>query len=263
MKSDEFTIRSVLWSRIKPDWSFTTRMPGYNSMSLVHEAELAYVVEGEELVITDGQLVLMPAGLQKVGYNVGRKKGSYSAVHFYGKLPPSFLTNRGNRITDFPLEETTQAFEQMQKHWISGTPSDLLCCQGYLRVILGLISGRQSMDTPRNIDPRVERMRQYLVLHVEERTEMSTLARVAGVSKGYAGTLFHQETGSTVQNYANALRVRKAQALLTESSDTLTMIAEECGFENAFYFSTVFKKHTGLSPKLFRRRNLPTAELRN
>jgi transcriptional regulator GlxA family with amidase domain len=106
------------------------------------------------------------------------------------------------------------------------------------------------------VDPRVERMRQHLLTHLEEPTDMKSLARVAGVSRAYAGTLFHKQTGTTVQNYANALRVRKAQALLSDSSETLAEIAEQCGFDDVFYFSKVFKKHASHSPSSFRRINM-------
>ena len=49
------------------------------------------------------------------------------------------------------------------------------------------------------------------------------------------------------------LRIKKAELLLSTTNATLSEIADECGFDNAFYLSSVFKKEMGISPKSYRR----------
>jgi AraC-like DNA-binding protein len=54
--------------------------------------------------------------------------------------------------------------------------------------------------------------------------------------------------------YIEATRIRRARDLLLRSDRRISDIAHEVGFENAFHFSTRFRKATGQSPREFRRR---------
>jgi AraC-like DNA-binding protein len=238
---------------IGPGWSFTPRIPDYHTLTLINNAQTEYSVDNEKFIVGHGEMILMPGGLQKIGHILGNRSGDICSVHFYGEPAASFPLTRGIHFRGMPEDELKDAFKRMHMHWISRTTGDLRCCVGYLNVILGLISVPDHGDKAHRADLRVERMRQHMVNHVGERTDLRILARVAGVSRAYAGTLFHRQTGMTVQNYANALRVRKAQSLMSESSESLSEIAKQCGFDDVFYFSKVFKKHSGHSPSEYRR----------
>lgn len=255
MNKKELIVRNVFNLNISADWAFTPRIPDYHTMTLIKKGKVVFGVHDEDFIVSQGEIILMPAGLQKKGH--GKERGRGITVLFYGDLPEPLLPNRGNHIRHFSFEELEEAFQRLSDHWTSNTRGDLRCCAGYLQVILGLVSSSDIAPDSMRVDPRVERMRQYLVQHLEEPTDLKNLARVAEVSRAYAGTLFHKQTGTTVQNYANALRVRKAQALLSDSSETLAEIAEQCGFDDVFYFSKVFKKHTRHSPSTFRRLSIP------
>ena len=254
MDKKELKVRNVLNLNIRADWSFTPRLPDYHSMTLIKKGKVAFRVQDEDFIVNQGEVILIPAGLQKSGRC--KECGCGISIHFYGDFPEPLSSNRGNHIRHVPAEESGMAFQRLSEHWTSGTRGDIRCCAGYLQIILGLLSVSDITHDSMRVDPRVERMRQHLLTHLEEPTDLKSLARVAGVSRPYAGTLFRKQTGTTVQNYANALRVRKAQALLSDSSETLAEIAEQCGFDDVFYFSKVFKKHAYHSPSNFRRINI-------
>jgi len=82
-----------------------------------------------------------------------------------------------------------------------------------------------------------------------------TLEEVAGfigLNPTYFSILFKKETGLNFSHYINKLRIEQAKHLLKTSSLPLVAIAEETGFESQSYFSKVFKKQTGTTPKQFR-----------
>ncbi|MBP1996622.1 helix-turn-helix transcriptional regulator [Paenibacillus eucommiae] len=72
--------------------------------------------------------------------------------------------------------------------------------------------------------------------------------RYAGLSPRYLNALFKQFTGSSLKEYLTRSRLRKAQHLLTESSLSITEIAELLGYADIYAFSKMFKQHTGVSP---------------
>lgn len=51
--------------------------------------------------------------------------------------------------------------------------------------------------------------------------------------------------------YLTQLRIEYAKELLITGRYSIGEIAEMCGFENVYYFSTVFKKHTGIPPSKY------------
>lgn len=70
----------------------------------------------------------------------------------------------------------------------------------------------------------------------------------------YLRKLFKKELGVTPLEYMTNLRMKKAETLLTAmwtNEYSIAEIAEQCGYEDALYFSRVFKKHFGCAPSAF------------
>ena len=79
-----------------------------------------------------------------------------------------------------------------------------------------------------------------------------------GFHPDYVRRCFKTETGRTPLEYLTTLRINKAIQLLTQCSHkSIETIASNCGFRDSFYFSTCFKKYTGLSPLQYRKQHPP------
>ena len=72
---------------------------------------------------------------------------------------------------------------------------------------------------------------------------------LSGLSYSYFKKLFIQKYGMPPVKYVNSLKIKRACELLATNNFTVSEIAEICGFENTYYFSTVFKNYVGVSPK--------------
>lgn len=102
----------------------------------------------------------------------------------------------------------------------------------------------------------------HLTMEREERLEQITLGQVAehvSFNPEYFSRLFARETGLHFVAYLNNLRMRRAVELLERTDKKIYEIAEEVGFSNVSYFSTVFKKNFGQNPNVYQRnaRNIP------
>lgn len=104
------------------------------------------------------------------------------------------------------------------------------------------------------IDPRVRLAMDYLSVHCHEPYGEATLGREAGLSGSRLRHLFRAQTGLSPRAFQEEKRMDRARLLLAQSNQSIAEISWELGFENPFYFSLRFKKHSGQSPREFRHR---------
>jgi signal transduction histidine kinase/AraC-like DNA-binding protein len=96
----------------------------------------------------------------------------------------------------------------------------------------------------------------YLHQHFhEESLSRAHIADAVGISQQHLDRIFRQEVGLSVNDYLNRLRIRRAQEYLTNTTDNITLIAMQVGFNDAAYFSRVFRKLVDQSPSDFRKQN--------
>ena len=82
---------------------------------------------------------------------------------------------------------------------------------------------------------------------------LGDVIRHVAVSQAHFCVAFKKKTGETFIDYLTRIRMEKARELLTLSNRRIYEIAEMVGYENATYFSTLFKKHYKMSPSEFKR----------
>ena len=80
-------------------------------------------------------------------------------------------------------------------------------------------------------------------------------ADLANLSPGYFGDIIKKETGMTAQEIIARHLVDRAKRRLTESTDDISIVAYESGFQHPQHFSRMFKRITGLSPTQFREKH--------
>ena len=81
---------------------------------------------------------------------------------------------------------------------------------------------------------------------------LNTLAKVFNVNPSYLSTLFKKETGTTLTDYVNKMRIDRAKELLVSTNIQIQNIAQRCGMLDVNYFTKTFKKYTDLTPKKYR-----------
>lgn len=84
---------------------------------------------------------------------------------------------------------------------------------------------------------------------------LNSLAEALTLSPSYLSDLFHRETGQTLSHYINEQRMRLATELLDSTALQIQTVAQHCGVLDVQYFSKLFKKHIGMTPKEYRKRS--------
>lgn len=103
-----------------------------------------------------------------------------------------------------------------------------------------------------------ERCKDYVYGHYREKIYLNDIANTLGISSSYLSRLFKQETGVSLQDFINDVRVEKAANLLIYSGETLPGIAEYVNFPSQSYFGKIFKQKMQMTPKQYRERHKPS-----
>ena len=106
------------------------------------------------------------------------------------------------------------------------------------------------------------KIRTYLHEHFSEKVSLQDIALHVYLSRTYVSTLFREETGCSITEYLNSVRVDHACRMLRETDLSLSEIAQACGFEDQSYFNRVFKKALCRSPIQYRRAPVPEKKMR-
>lgn len=93
---------------------------------------------------------------------------------------------------------------------------------------------------------------QYIAKHYAQPLTLEEVAKAVHLNPSYFSTLFKQSLGLSFREYLNMVRVEESKRLLTGTDYSIIDIAIATGFENQSYFSKVFKKYTGMTPRQFR-----------
>lgn len=95
--------------------------------------------------------------------------------------------------------------------------------------------------------------KKYIDEHfTDQNITLTTVAEEVCLSPNHFSTIFSQECKTTFIEYLTDVRIENAKKLLLTTEMKGYDIAYECGFSDPHYFSYIFKKNTGLSPREYK-----------
>lgn len=131
--------------------------------------------------------------------------------------------------------------------------ADILAC---LNRLADEYYGKEEADVVQEREaqhnPLVKSAQEYIADHYAENIALSEVAEALGISAGYLSTLFMQNLQCGFVEYLNQVRIERASSYLEQNYLKNYEIAYKVGFRDEKYFSKVFKKIKGVSPKEYR-----------
>jgi len=93
--------------------------------------------------------------------------------------------------------------------------------------------------------------------YYREELSLHDVAQEIKISPAYLSRLLKSEVGISFVEYLTRCRVQQAMQLMGDSTIRMQEVAQRVGYSNQHYFSTIFKKVTGISPGEYRKRRVP------
>lgn len=96
----------------------------------------------------------------------------------------------------------------------------------------------------------------FIAAHLAEELSLESIAEAVNANPSYLSRVFKREQGETLTEYITKARIEKAKTLLQMPDSLIYHVADAVGFRDAAYFSTLFKKYVGVSPKGYKQRHM-------
>lgn len=95
-------------------------------------------------------------------------------------------------------------------------------------------------------------VREYIDANLSEDLSLAEIAEAANLSQFHFARSFRKTTGQTPQHYLMRRRIERAKELLAKNDLPIIDISLQTGFKNQSHFTTLFRKYTKLTPKVWR-----------
>lgn len=214
--------------------------------------ELVYCTGGEgEFQFADGTRIAYGMG-DAVAIPPGVRHANFSGEGFTNLHltmdAPSFPFRTAFSVADDSEGHLKNAFREAKFYYISHIPKRELL----LGALGELIAGYMVVYSHSGFSPPVAQLQSIIIdRYAEPEFSLEDAIRALPFHYDYVRKLFKKELGQTPLAYMTGLRMKKAELLLTSNwarEYSVGEIAQLCGFDNALYFSRVFRKHFGCSP---------------
>ena len=244
------------------------KLPTYRPRGRI-DYQLLYVASGQAHFWFQGEEQIIPAGHMVIYYPketqnyvyYGKDQTEVYWVHFTGNDVKNIL--RRNGITDNThviYSGTSLEYARIFKQMIL----ELQQCQVDYEEMLSMllqqifISLHRQMTKERKIkneylETEMELATQYFNANYNTAISIEDYATSRGMSISWFIRSFKQYTGCTPMQYIVSLRITNAQVLLETTSYNVKEIGLIVGYDNPLYFSRIFSKQKGVSPKEYRK----------
>lgn len=262
-------------------WIYPESHLPYGILRYIIKGNAIFFIDGKEINVREGDVVYLPVG-SKLSCHALNEDFAFYSIRF----ATSVNYDGGDLLTDYfhvptvvhdTSNECRGYFEKMYSWIKENEDSRMFWVRGYLELIIGYIIDKvkrnitedrkishfeESSSLERiknrtrksdvNLDPRIQVVVDYIILHPTEQYTISKMSMMAELSESRFRTLFRQQIGKNPLEYLNEIRVMTAARKLLISGDNISDIAYELGYEDANYFSRIFKKYFCITPKQYR-----------
>lgn len=216
------------------------------------------LVDDKLLPVNEKEIVLLKPDI--IHKNVGENLHDRYSIHFTNEYLTSYFSDKiaklltepfnNNKITvvDNIFKIILNLLERIKKN-------PRYACIHTAEIITFLTDENNLQSTDTNIPQQktTDIILEYIRRNSENISGLDDIANSVHISKQYLCHIFKKETGVTVSDYLNSIRINKACEMLRQSNDSITQIAISCGYNSTPYFCRVFRNIMKVTPKEYKK----------
>ncbi|MEK4248017.1 helix-turn-helix transcriptional regulator [Paenibacillus sp. FSL W7-1287] len=239
-----------------PDWKIPIRQNHFHELYFIIGGKSAFHVNNQAFIAGANDIVYIPGGSIREAYTFKGNPMHSFAINFHWLNDnhvhlPFDIVSKNKMNTD--ILSYLKELHHLQ------TNKTTFCTfkeRALFMLLLNQLFQIHYYKTQNNIDPRIKRVTDYIELHYAECIEIDKLAHMTNLHAVYLGKLFKSNTGFTIKEYINRVRINRAEQLLSNGNHSVSEVAGQCGFQDIYYFSKVFKKTKGYAPSIVTKKQI-------
>jgi AraC family transcriptional regulator, arabinose operon regulatory protein len=218
-------------------------------------------IDGKHLTIQRHEALVLPTGKHHVYGSSVEHPWSIYWVHFKGTSAPYFAhqlqpENYTLAVDVEAKHEIINMFEQCFHALSNGfSLQQMLFCSQVLHHLLGVMFFGNRLFSPGMRSSQfhdLSRTVTWLRNNISHSMTLEQMAQHAGLSVSHFSQLFRQQVGYAPMEYFINLKVQHACHLLDTTPLPIKAVSYAVGYEDPYYFSRLFRKVMGVSPKAYR-----------
>lgn len=280
LKSLKFSLLNIGYAKLDSHWDFDNVISPFARLYLITSGSAYVYHNNEKYDLKPGYMYLIPSNtysrykcnlqheqyyisfLEEVGiglsiYNLMNFRYSVQVteldVYCFKRLleinPNRTLINNNPEVYD--NESSLLFFNEKNETLMSNFYIET---QGLLKIVFSKFIRRNKLLT--NNETGMNNVLVYISKNLHKEITVQGLATFTNLSKDYFSKRFNEKFNMRPSKYIELKRVERAQLLLLTTKYSLQEIGQKVGFDNATYFSRIFKKASGKTPTQFRTEQL-------
>lgn len=244
-------INNVIKRKTNPAWH-NDRLFNKNDfiMVIALEGKARYVIDSDEIHIKKNDVLIFPPATPRAGYTDKKDPWEFITINFNLDLNSDSIAffNRPYVLFENCGASTRSKFYDVAYLWEGKSSLFAIKCKALILDIFYELIGSSLPHTNSAYAEKLEAARTFIQANFRNKISIDGLASRIGLSVSYFRKLFTSAYGQSPQQYIITLRINTAYDLLKSGEVNVSEAASLSGFEDIYYFSTLFKRHTGISP---------------
>ncbi|MBO4980187.1 MAG: AraC family transcriptional regulator [Clostridia bacterium] len=194
------------------------------------------------------------AGVSEYVYPIRNGKQTVGFISVSGYASPTGQARLPWVVREFQADpdQITRSYRTLRQEMPPKEKIDTLLLPLCRMLELAYIKKKTEQDT--SSDP-FKQILAYIQTNASSGLTVQDICQTFCCSRSYLSHTFKKQTGKSFCEYLTDIRLERAKRLLELSELNVTEIAYSVGFQDSNYFSSVFKKHVGLSPLAYRKKS--------
>lgn len=213
-------------------------------------------VEGKKYTLYENQAFCIPQFAGHRYYSCEEDPWSILWVHFKGE-DTQYFPLKECKIVSFTSENAANRmqflfnllFRVLEGNYTLG---NFIYISQVLSLILAETYDREKHNTTLEQNKHVTNVVRYMYKHLEENLTLEEIVEEFELSKSYLNAIFQKYTQHAPMDFFINLKMKKACRLLRTTDLYIYEVAQKMGYVDQYYFSRIFKKVVGMSPKEYR-----------
>ena len=259
----DFQLRYISISKYEGDWHSLPHTHQFTELFYVLHGEGVFYIENEKVPVKTDDLIIINPNVEHTEKTFPNNPMEYIVFGVEG-LAFSFTEQdqaygRGYSFYSYGSDKNQFInFAQLMMHEFQDKkPGFEKVCHGLLEVLLVYISRKQKLsvisESSFQLSKECAIAKRYIDTNYAQDITLDSLAEITHINKFYLAHSFTECIGQSPISYLTERRLAACKELLSSSNLSVTQIATSAGFSSQSYFSQIFNKKVGMSPRQYRK----------